>query len=71
MLESEGAGFLQLGARLADFPTTSVDFPASDIGLLHAIPGMGAKMQAAELTGPAGGPSQATGRYAGRLRLRF
>lgn len=71
VLESEGAGFLQLGARLADFPTTSVDFPASDIGFLHAIPGMGAKMQAAELTGPAGGPSMATGRYTGRLRLRF
>ncbi|KQW42484.1 MULTISPECIES: glycoside hydrolase family 2 protein [unclassified Roseateles] len=68
---NEGAGFLQLGARMADFPTTSVDFPASDIGFLHAIPGMGAKMQAADLTGPAGGPSLASGAYSGRLRLQF
>jgi hypothetical protein len=68
---TEGAGFLQLGARLADFPTTSVDFPASDIGFLHAIPAMGAKGQAADLTGPAGEPAMATGAYGGRLLLQF
>ncbi|WP_457447176.1 glycoside hydrolase family 2 TIM barrel-domain containing protein [Roseateles sp. P5_E4] len=68
---NDGAGYLQLGARLADFPTTSVDFPASDIGFLHAIPAMGAKGQAADLTGPAGEPALATGRYGGRLLLRF
>lgn len=68
---TEGAGFLQLGARLADFPTTSVDFPASDIGFLHAIPAMGAKGQAADLTGPAGEPAMATGSYGGRLLLKF
>lgn len=68
---NEGAGFLQLGARMADFPTTSVDFPASDIGFLHAIPAMGAKSQAADLTGPAGGPAMAAGSYVGRLLLRY
>lgn len=68
---NEGAPFLQLGARRADFPTTSVDFPPTDIGFMNAIPAMGAKMQPAELTGPAGQPAQASGRYARRLRLRF
>ncbi|HEY0956505.1 MAG TPA: glycoside hydrolase family 2 TIM barrel-domain containing protein [Roseateles sp.] len=70
-IESVGAPFLQLGTRLADFPTTSVEFPNSDIGFMQAIPAMGAKMQAAELTGPAGLPATATGRYSGRLRLKF
>ncbi|MFG6443286.1 glycoside hydrolase family 2 protein [Roseateles sp. LKC17W] len=70
-LHSPGAPFLQLGARLADFPTTSVEFPNSDIGVMHAIPGMGAKMQAAELTGPAGMPATAAGRYSGRLLIEF
>lgn len=70
-VESRGTPFLQLGARLADFPTTSVDFPASDIGFLQAIPAMGAKFQAADLTGPAGAPALATGRYSGRLVMAF
>jgi len=68
---NSGAPFLQLGARLADFPTTSVEFPDTDIGFLQAIPAMGAKFQAAELTGPAGAPATATGRYAGRLLFKF
>ncbi|MFG6417118.1 glycoside hydrolase family 2 TIM barrel-domain containing protein [Roseateles sp. DC23W] len=71
VIVNEGAGYLQLSARMADFPTTSVDFPASDVGFMQAIPGMGAKMQAAELTGPAGEPSVATGTYRGRLLLKF
>ncbi|NWK94597.1 hypothetical protein DM806_02705 [Sphingobium lactosutens] len=66
---SEGAPYLQLGARLADFPTTTVDFPPSDFGFLHAIPAMGAKGQAAELTGPAGEPAKAAGQYAGTLTI--
>lgn len=70
-VHSAGVPFLQVGARLADFPTTSVDFPASDLGFLHAIPGMGAKFQAADLTGPAGGPTVAAGRHAGRLLFKF
>ena len=64
---SDGPSFLQLGARLADFPTTSVAFPATNLGFLHAIPAMGAKMQAAPLTGPAGQPAMAAGHYRGRL----
>ncbi|AHE54490.1 glycoside hydrolase family 2 [Sphingomonas sanxanigenens] len=70
-IANEGAPYLQLGARLADFPTTTVDFPASDFGFLHAIPAMGAKGQAAELTGPAGEPAEAAGDYAGRLTIQF
>lgn len=68
---SEGAGFLQVGARLGDFPTTSEEFPATSLGFLNAIPAMGAKSQPAEQTGPAGQPRQANGVYAGRLRFRF
>lgn len=71
LVVNEGAPFLQLGARLADFPTTSVEFPAGDLGFLHAIPAMGAKGQAADLTGPAGQPALASGRYEGRLLLKF
>lgn len=71
LVVNEGAPYLQLGARLADFPTTSVDFPAGDLGFLHAIPAMGAKGQAADLTGPAGQPAIASGRYEGRLLLQF
>ncbi|WP_140986389.1 glycoside hydrolase family 2 protein [Asticcacaulis tiandongensis] len=67
---SEGAKYLQLGARLTDFPTTTVDFPETDIGFMNAIPGMGAKFQAAELTGPQGEPSVAQGQYSGRLIIK-
>lgn len=68
---SDGASFLQVGARLADFPTTTVDFPNTAIGFLHAVPAMGAKGQAAELTGPAGEPATTDATYAGRLQFRF
>lgn len=66
-IASEGAAFLQLGARPADFPTTTVAFPSSTFGFLNAIPAMGAKGQAAALTGPAGEPAKAEGQYSGRL----
>jgi hypothetical protein len=59
--------FLQLGQRLADTPATSPAFPASDIGLLRAIPAMGAKSQPADTTGPAGQPTDVHGRITGRL----
>jgi hypothetical protein len=59
--------FLQLGARKADTPDTSAAFPSSDIGFMRAIPAMGAKFQPANTTGPAGLPSDASGRYSGRL----
>lgn len=61
------ASFLQLGARIADLPSTSVDFPATNLGFLAAIPAMGAKFQPADTTGPAGQPAIATGQYQGQL----
>jgi hypothetical protein len=70
-IASEGAPYLQLGARPADYPTTSAAFPATDFGFLHAIPAMGAKGQAAELTGPAGEPANAAGPFSGRLIFAF
>jgi len=62
-----GAPLVQIGARLADLPSTSVDFPHADLGFLAAIPSMGAKFQAADTTGPAGLPAAAAGEYRGRL----
>ncbi|WP_457417896.1 glycoside hydrolase family 2 TIM barrel-domain containing protein [Roseateles sp. P5_E7] len=66
-VHSSGAPFLQLGFKPEDFPTTTVEFPHADLGFMQAIPAMGAKFQAAELTGPAGAPATAQGRYSGRL----
>jgi len=70
-VHSSGAPFLQLGFKREDFPTTTVEFPAADLGFMQAIPAMGAKFQAAELTGPAGEPAVAQGRYSGRLVFDF
>lgn len=50
---------------------TTAEFPRADIGFMHAIPAMGAKFQSAKLTGPAGEPALAQGRYSGRLVLSF
>ncbi|MDO6415019.1 glycoside hydrolase family 2 TIM barrel-domain containing protein [Sphingomonas sp. BIUV-7] len=63
--------FLQLGAKVADSPATSPAFPASDVGFLKAIPPIGTKFQPANTTGPAGLPSDASGRYAGRLTFQL
>jgi len=70
-IASDGAPFLQLGARPVDFPTTTVAFPTMDVGFLNAIPAMGAKGQDAALTGPSGQPAIAEGQYAGRLTFSF
>ncbi|MDC7685313.1 glycoside hydrolase family 2 TIM barrel-domain containing protein, partial [Asticcacaulis sp. BYS171W] len=68
---SDGAPFVQIGKKPEDFPTTTVEFPNADIGFMSAIPAMGAKFQAADLTGPQGQPSVANGTYAGRLVFGF
>ncbi|WP_162301898.1 glycoside hydrolase family 2 TIM barrel-domain containing protein [Croceibacterium ferulae] len=72
VIRNEGATpYLQLGARMADLPSTSAPFPAGALGFMHAIPAMGAKFQPAEQTGPAGQPAIAQGRYAGRLLINL
>lgn len=72
VIRNEGSTpYLQLGAKLADLPSTSAPFPAGAIGFMHAIPAMGAKFQPAEQTGPAGQPAMAQGRYAGRLLINL
>jgi len=70
-IASTGAPFVQIGRRPEDFPTTTVEFPVTDIGFLHAIPAMGAKSQDASLTGPQGQPSVAQGSYSGHLTFSF
>lgn len=70
-IASQGAPYFQLGARLADFPTTTAAFPLSAFGFYQAIPAMGAKGQVAELTGPAGTPAKADGVYSGTLTFSF
>lgn len=70
-IRSHGAPFVQIGAKPEDFPTTTVEFPHSDIGFMQAIPAMGAKFQNADLTGPQGQPAVAQGTYSGRLLFEF
>jgi hypothetical protein len=63
--------FVQLGSPIPTLPNTTADFPTSDLGFLNAIPAIGNKFQAAIDTGPAGGPSQASGDYAGTLTFKL
>nr|WP_303649501.1 glycoside hydrolase family 2 TIM barrel-domain containing protein [Asticcacaulis machinosus] len=70
-ITSSGVPYVQIGKRPEDFPTTTVEFPNTDIGFMNAIPAMGAKFQAADLTGPQGQPSIAKGSYSGRLIFSF
>lgn len=62
---------LRIGTPPASHPQTTVDFPAGDLSVLHAIPAMGSKFKAAELAGPSGLPARARGAYGGTLRFRL
>jgi Glycosyl hydrolases family 2, TIM barrel domain/Glycosyl hydrolases family 2, sugar binding domain/Glycosyl hydrolases family 2/Beta galactosidase small chain len=46
-------------------------YPAGEISLLHAIPPIGNKQQAAAVTGPAGQKNEATGLYTGEADFFF
>jgi hypothetical protein len=67
MTPEPGTPFLQLGAKMADYPKTSPDFPSTAVAFLQGIPPMGNKFHEAAETGPAGGPSIANGVYQGHI----
>jgi hypothetical protein len=59
--------FLRIGTPRISHPYTTVEFPAGDLSLLHAIPGMGSKFKWAHESGPTGEPAKASGTYRGTL----
>ncbi|HEX2860362.1 MAG TPA: glycoside hydrolase family 2 TIM barrel-domain containing protein, partial [Lacunisphaera sp.] len=63
----EAGTFLRVGTPRASHPHTTVEFPAGDLSVLHAIPGMGSKFKWAHESGPTGEPARATGTYRGSL----
>lgn len=50
---------------------TVMKFPEGDISFLHAIPAIGTKFNKAEEYGPESQPTNAAGKYAGTIYLRF
>jgi hypothetical protein len=62
-----GGRFLRIGTRRNDHPYTTVDFPAGDISILEAIPGMGSKFIKPEDSGPQGQATTVSGEHSGRL----
>jgi hypothetical protein len=62
-----GTPFLQLGAKMADYPTTSPDFPSTTVSFLQAIPAMGNKFDKATDTGPSGAATITGGVYRGTI----
>ncbi len=59
--------YLRVGTPRISHPQTTVDFPAGDLSCLHAIPGMGSKFKAPDVSGPSAQPAIATGTYRGTL----
>ena len=59
--------YLRVGTPRLSHPSTAVDFPAGDLSLLHAIPGMGSKFKTPEVSGPSAAAAQASGTYKGTL----
>lgn len=63
--------WLRVGTPRITHGQTTVDFPAGDISLMHAIPGMGSKFRIPEVSGPSAQPVKAVGRYEGTLLFLF
>lgn len=63
--------YLRIGTPRVDHPNTTVDFPAGDLSVLHAIPAIGSKMQPAHRFGPQSQPARASGRYEGSMVFGF
>lgn len=59
--------YLRVGTPRINHQMTTVDFPAGDLSLLHAIPAIGSKFISPEASGPAGQPAKASGSYRGSL----
>lgn len=62
---------LRVGTPRISHVSTTIDFPAGDLSLLHAIPAIGSKGKPAEQAGPQSQWAKASGRYEGALVFRF
>ena len=62
---------LRVGTPRSDHQHTSVEFPAGDVSLMHAIPAIGSKFLFADQLGPTGQPATAAGDYAGTIHFSF
>jgi len=63
--------YLRIGTPRIDHPNTTIDFPAGNLSILHAIPAMGSKMRPANRFGPQSQPAQAAGHYEGSVVFSF
>jgi hypothetical protein len=68
---SPSDNYLRLGTPRIDHPNTTVEFPAGDLSLLHAIPAIGSKMHPPVRSGPQSQPAKANGRYEGSIEFEF
>jgi hypothetical protein len=66
-----GETHLRLGTPRISHVNTSVEFPAGDLSLMHAIPAMGEKFVPADQLGPGGAAARASGQYQGRVVFRL
>jgi hypothetical protein len=62
---------LRVGTPRVTHPQTTVEFPAGNLSILHAIPAMGSKFKPADAAGPSGQPARAAGVYSGSVRFEF
>jgi len=63
--------YLRVGTPPISHQNTTVEFPAGDVSILHAIPAIGSKFVAPDKSGPAGSPARASGSYSGTLVFSF
>jgi hypothetical protein len=63
--------YLRVGTPRIDHPSTTIDFPAGNLSLVHAIPAIGSKGKPAPQAGPQSQPAKASGRYEGSVVFRF
>ncbi len=71
LLPGSPSTYLRIGTPLVNHPQTTVDFPAGNLSVLHAIPGMGSKFKSPAVSGPSAQPTAASGTYTGSLLFRF
>ncbi len=69
--QPSGEAYLRVGTPRVNHVTTSVEFPAGDLSVMHGIPAMGEKFVPADQLGPGGLPSKAAGQYKGRVVFRL
>ncbi|MEO6002173.1 MAG: glycoside hydrolase family 2 TIM barrel-domain containing protein [Opitutus sp.] len=71
LTSSTPKAYLRVGTPRINHQNTTVDFPAGDLSILQAIPGIGSKFITPDKSGPTGQPAKASGRYEGSLSFDF